>query len=79
MGKIEEKMINTFSWIVKGSAITFLFIVMIRSYSVSATRTVPNTTGCQCAVDTLPCKRCKEQIRMIVKEELDKQLLEVFD
>ena len=79
MGKIEEKMINTFSWVVKVSAITFLFIVMIRSYSVSATRTVPNTTGCQCAVDTLPCKRCKEQIRVIVKEELDKQLLEVFD
>ena len=79
MGKIEEKMINTFSWIVKVSAIMLLFIVVVHSCSDSVTQVVPNTTGCQCAVDTLPCKRCKEQIRMIVKEELDKQLLEVFD
>ena len=83
MGKIEEKIVNTLLWVVKISAIMLLFIVMVRSCSGSATQIVPNTTGCQCGcscvADTSSCKQCDEKIRTIVKEELDKQLLEVFD
>ena len=89
MGKFEKKMIDTFSWgakvsmiILLVSMIILLFLVMVDSCSDSITR-VLNTTGCQCGcscvTDTSSCKQCDEKIRTIVKEELDKQLLEVFD
>ena len=83
MGKIEEKMIDTFSWSAKLSMVILLFVVMVHSCSDSITRPALNTTGCQCGcscvADTSSCKQCDEKIRTIVKEELDKQLLEVFD
>ena len=83
MGKIEEKIINVLLWVVKLSAIMLLFIVMVRSCSGSVTRPALDTIGCQCGcscvTDTSSCKQCDEKIRTIVKEELDKQMIEVFD
>lgn len=83
MKKIKEKLINTFSYAAKASAIILLFVVAAHSCSDSMVQLKQDTDNCQCGcsciTDTLSCKQCKETIRIMIREEVDKQLTEVFD